>query len=298
MGISISYGEAMCLLCALIWAFNGLVLRTQSFKVPPALMNAVRCGIAALFFWTLLPFGAPLSDYGQVLPHEWALLLGAVLVGVVTGDTLYLVAIREMGVSRTMALVGTFPLTTLLFEWLLLQRPVNRAFVMGCCLVVSGVICLSSRSRQEQAGQNAQPGRLVYGVFLALTAAFLWGLSTVMLKPAIAHLTPVQANSIRMPLVALVLFVVWSWGQREGGIRQMDRRALAIVAGTGVLGMGVGSLLFLEAIQLVGPAKTATLSSASPVFGMVMAVIFLKETMTLRLALGVLLCVAGVWLVL
>ena len=48
----------------------------------------------------------------------------------------------------------------------------------------------------------------------------------------------------------------------------------------------------------IGPAKTTTLSSVSPVFGLVMAVLFLKEKVSLRIVLGAALCVSGVWLVL
>ena len=128
-------------------------------------------------------------------------------------------------------------------------------------------------------------------------AAFLWGLSTVMLRPAIVHLTSVQANSVRMPLVSVILFLVWWWTRLRGCLREMGLRALTIVAATGIAGMGVGSMLFLTAIRLAGPAKTATLASSSLVFGMAMAVAFLKEELTLRLVLGVLLCVSGVWLV-
>ena len=47
-----------------------------------------------------------------------------------------------------------------------------------------------------------------------------------------------------------------------------------------------------------GPAKTATLTSATPVLSLILAVIFLKEQITLRLVTGIALCVAGVLLVL
>lgn len=298
MGLSVSFGEFIGLVCALIWALNGLILRTQSYKIPPALMNAIRCGVASVLFWILLPFESSPLSFLQVPLREWALLIGSVIVGIVIGDTLYLSAIKELGVSRPLALVGTYPLTTLLFEQLLLRHPVSRMFVLGSCLVVVGVICLSFRSRGEGSTFEGRPVRVRLGVFLSLSASLLWGLSTVMLQPAIVHLTAIQANSIRMPLVALMLYLTRYWTGPVVSLRQVDRRSLLIVAGTGILGMGLGSFLFLMAIDLVGPAKTATLSSASPIFGMTMAVIFLKEELTFRVVLGVALCMAGVWLVL
>ena len=73
---------------------------------------------------------------------------------------------------------------------------------------------------------------------------------------------------------------------------------MLILGFSGILGMGIGALAFLTAINLIGPAKTATLTAATPVFGLVMAVLFLKEKPTPPLLAGVALCVTGVWLVL
>lgn len=260
-------------------------------------MNVIRCGVASVFFWALLPLDRPLSSYGQVLPHEWGYLSLSAVLGVVIGDTLYLGAIKQIGVSRAMALAGIHPLTTLFFEWLLLRSPVSWIFFVGSSLVVMGVMCLSYRAQRMPETPDRRPVRFTFGTLLALSAAQIWGLSTVILKPALAHLSPVQANSLRMPFVGIILYSIWSWSGRKAGLRQMDKRSFLIVAGTGILGMGVGSLLYLTSVYRVGPAKTATLVSASPVFGTVMAVFFLKEPLTLRLVLGVGLCVAGVWLV-
>ena len=75
-------------------------------------------------------------------------------------------------------------------------------------------------------------------------------------------------------------------------------RTLVVVGGVGILGMGLGSLCFLTALELIGPAKTTLLAGMSPVLALAMAVLFLKEKVNARIVLGVVLCTAGVWLVL
>ena len=106
-------GEAIGLFCGFIWALNGIITRTQSHKVSPMLMNAIRCGSAGLCFWIALALTSSTAVYGLLSGREWGLLIGSVLIGVTIGDTLYLWSIREIGISRTMALVGVVPLTTL-----------------------------------------------------------------------------------------------------------------------------------------------------------------------------------------
>ena len=294
----ISFGEWLGLAGAVIWAATALMLRTQSFRVPPVVMNAARSLAGAVFFWILLPFGPPLSTLASVPGTEWALLFGAVVIGPVTGETLYLSAIKEIGIARTLALTGTFPLTTLLWEQILLDEPVTRTFVAGSCLVVLGIICLSMRAGVRPGSGDVEGVRLKRGVLLSLGATLLWGLSTTMLKPAIANLTVVQANAIRLPTVALVLFGVWFATRHDVSLRQIDRRSLLVVAAAGIIGTGFGSLAFLGALSLIGPAKTATLSSSAPVFGLAFGVLFLKEKLSFRLILGISLCLTGVWLAL
>lgn len=291
-----SLGELCALGSALLWAVNSMMLRTRSDQVSPPVMNAIRCGTAALFFWILLPFSDPLTGLDQVSLDEWLLLFGSVVIGMTLGDTLYLTAIREIGLSRALALSATYPLATLLFEWLLLQRPATPNLALGCCLVAAGVVLLSGRARQAPATPALRPVRLKYGVALSLVASLLWGLSTVMLYPAVAHLSLVQANAIRMPLVTLLLYAIRIRSPAQ--FRRLDRRTLLVVAGSGLIGMGASSLMYLGAIKLIGATKAVTLTSVSPVFGLILSVVFLKEQVDLRVLLGIATCMGGAWLVL
>lgn len=292
----INYGESVALICSFIWATNGLILKTISERVPPTLITAIRCGIATPIFWVLLPFGPPLETLLAVPLYEWALLIGSVFIGILIGDLLYLHAMRHIGISRTMALVGTFPISTLLWEQLLLDSPTTYTFVLGCFLAASGTILMSRQSQQQK--DNAEFTHMKRGVILALSAALLWGLSTTMLKPAIANLTSVQANSVRMPFVALGLLLIWRFNRRRNAALQLDKKTAIILCFTGLMGMALGSFLYIEAVDQIGPAKTATVSAATPVIALIMAVIFLKEALTIRLVLGISLCVTGVILVL
>jgi len=302
----IGYGEAIGLACAFIWALNGLIMRHYVAAFPPALLNALRCGAAGLLAWLLMPFQPPLATFLQVTSFEWVLLVTSVLLAVGVGDTLYMVALREIGVARALAISGTFPLPTLFFEWLLLDKGFAQTFVIGCVLVVAGVALLSSREQTGRPRDVSSPAQAVpsrrrlsatLGLATALGASVSWGLGTLMTTRAIAQLTAVQANSVRLPLVAaFLLLALRATGYSPRG--RVGSRPLLILALSGIIGMGVGSFLFLEALREIGAAKTTTLSSASPVFGLFLAMAVFGEKADLRTVAGILLCIVGIWLVL
>lgn len=292
----VSTAEIFALACAVIWAVNALILRTLAHEVAPATINAVRCGAAGVAFLLWLPFDAPLASLALVPWSEWGLLLLSLSCGLVIGDTLYLVALREIGVARAMPLSGTFPLSTLLFERVVLGTPLHPSLLAGSLLVGLGVVLLAS-GRRGAATSNTPPLRLLRGVLCALAASLLWGLAVTLLKPALAHLTMVQANAVRMPIVTLLLYVFML---RPSGqpFRGLSRRAWVLLVGSGLSGMGLGAYMFLSALAQIGPSKTVTLTSASPVFGVALAVLFLREKITLRALAGAACCLAGVYAVL
>ena len=257
-------------------------------------MNAIRCTVAGAAFWLALPFDSvPLDSLLKVTSAEWIMMLAALSLGVALGDTLYLVAMKEIGVSRTLALTGTFPLTTLLWQTLLLDAPFSSTLLLGSALVVGGLFFLSRSSATDE-----RPLRLHWGITLSIIAALCWGFSATLLKPATAHMSTIQANAIRMPLIALLLFVVRVLPSGNEHLRGIQVRSLLIVSATGILGSGVGAYLFIYAITQADPAKVVTLTSISPLFGMLLAAVFLRERVTLPIALGVVLCMGGVYAVL
>lgn len=272
-----------------------MILRSQSHLVTPAAMNVIRCGVAGALFWCIVPFNpTPLSALLLVPWRDWALLVASFTIGIAVGDTLYMISIKEIGISRTMALTGVFPLTTLAWEALLLGNPLQTTLMLGSLLVVGGVYFLS---RKDEADNQEDPTQLRRGVLIALVAALLWGLSATLLKPATANMDIVHANAMRMPLIALLVYLARVRPSSRETLRGISLKSFAAVGFSGALGMGLSAYLFIYAIGEIGVGKVVTLSSISPLFGMAMAVIFLKEKVTWQVAAGVGLCLAGVWVV-
>ncbi len=138
---------------------------------------------------------------------------------------------------------------------------------------------------------------MAWGTAAGLLASVSWGLGTLMTSRAITHLTAIQANSIRLPLVSVTVFLLL----RATGYRpevRLKRRPLIIIGCSGVLGMGIGSFLYLEALHQIGATKTTTLAATAPLFGLLLATLIFRERVNPRTVAGVVMCVAGVWLVL
>ena len=135
---------------------------------------------------------------------------------------------------------------------------------------------------------------MLVGVVLALVAAVGWATSTVMVRPALREVDPLVASTIRLPFATIVLTLA------ALRLRRFDSRRLDLKPGTtawlifaGLMTV-VSATLFLWSVELAGAARTAALSSVSPIFSATIAILLLGEQLTPRLAIGMGISLAGV----
>ena len=286
--------EFYAISCAFLWAISSFIVRTQSTTMTPAVMNAIRCAAAGVVFWVLLPFNASVADFAALSALLAALLIGSIVVNIVLGDTFSLVSIRAIGLSRSMSLAGTFPVTTMIFEYLLLGEAAGADLIVGAGLIVVGTYFVSrSRAGAEDSG-DLTSRQLRVGVGFALAASVMWGLGTVLLKPVLEEVSLLVTNAIRMPAAVALLILLRIIPSERRLLRRITWRNIAYLVASGLIGMALGSYLFLAALQELEASRVVTLLAISPLFGMLLSVLFLKEKVGLDVVAGMVLCFAGV----
>jgi drug/metabolite transporter (DMT)-like permease len=132
---------------------------------------------------------------------------------------------------------------------------------------------------------------------LLILACVVWAISTAWLKAGLGDLDVLAVGIIRIVINALILLPVAGLvgGRRE--IAGNGMRNTAALAAAGVLGIGIGSLFYIFAVQEVGAGRTAVLTSTQPLFALPLAVLFLREKITPKVVLGTALCILGIWFV-
>ena len=123
-------------------------------------------------------------------------------------------------------------------------------------------------------------------------------MATVWLGDAVEGQNAVAVTALRLPASALVVgFVAGAMPRssvRRWQISRWDHGALFLA---GVAGTGLGSLLWIYAVQEAGVGRAAVASAISPLFAVPLGAIFLGERLTLWLVAGVAIAVAGIILI-
>jgi drug/metabolite transporter (DMT)-like permease len=125
-------------------------------------------------------------------------------------------------------------------------------------------------------------------VVLALCSAFLFGLMTVLLRPALARGADPLLGSLFTLLPALAVALTAATIVGEWRLSGLWPFLLA-----GLLGPGVSQVLFTLAIREAGPSRTSATVGMAPLFAVLFAVVLLDEPAVAGLVLGAVLIVGG-----
>jgi drug/metabolite transporter, DME family len=288
-------GELSALGGALTWALSSVLLSRISRKLHVLAIGAVRCLSSTVFFLLLVPFSGGWHILSGVDLRAIAALVTSVVIVLGVGDTIFLLSARRIGMVRAMPISMTYPLFTVVLAAIFLHEDVTLLVGLGALLILVGVYLLSSGSRAAPAAPAAKAN--VPGILLALGAAVLWAVGTIVLAPVSQTISPVAANIIRQPAAALMFLVFMPKPQSYREIKKLSRRELLTLIAAGVIASGFGAQFYLLSLRYAGASISAVLGATSPVFSTPLSIILLGEKASFRVVIGSLLIIAGVWLV-
>lgn len=285
-------GEVYALSCAFLWAVSSVLIKSQADRMDIVSIGALRTVPAVLIYWITL---VALNQVPQLLSlslQAWLSLVGSALIGLVIGDLLYFASLKTIGLSRGMPLSATYPFFTLAFAAVLLGEPIGWMVVVGAVLISVGAYLLAF---PRASVTESVPKVSTRGVAMAVGAAVCWGASTVVVRIGLQDAPVVVANAIRLPVLLLSLVTIALRQGTTSQIRHYRPKSLGIVFATGIIGMGLGTFTFLEAVQRVGAARTSVLTATTPLFGLPFALL-MGERPSVRTLTGMALVILGVWL--
>ena len=283
-----------------LWALTSVLLTSQSARLRPLMMSAIRSLTASLILVGILVAAGGLIQFKEMTVLTGFSMIGSGILGQAVGDTLYINALGFLGVTRTFPITNSaYPFITFLLAVLLLGESVAWTLPIGGVLIVGGITWIVLEQRRADAGAEVSV-ELLRGVLFALGAAAMWATATIWLRGQQGNLDAVAAASLRIPAASIAVWgtIAMTRNQPKRPLPALTRRSVAIVAIAGILGTGIGSVLFVYAVDEIGAARTAFLTTSAPVFALPMGVLFLSEKITPRVLLGTLVTIAGIWLVL
>ncbi len=213
-------------------------------------------------------------------------IVSSAILGPILGDTLYMYAIRNVGVSIATPLANSYSLIVTLVSVLFYGEKLSLTNVVGGFLIILSLWILYYERKSLDR-------RSLKGMVAGLGTALMWSLSIISMKQALAlNINPTVIIYIRTFIVALMLtLLVKARGYSLKG--KLYAKTFLILSIGGFFGIGFGVITFLYAISILGAGRVSLIASASPVIATLLAIILLKEKFRIRAILAVILVSLG-----
>lgn len=252
----------------------------------------VNLAVGTLCLWIAL---AVAGRFGPLTASGIALFALAGLIGTVAGRLLRFMSIEKVGASVATAFNNLAPFISTGLAILILGERVTLPILAGTVVIVLGTVLLSTSGRRV----GFQPKHLA----LPILSATCFGIVAILRKLGLGTIGPVPGFAINVTtaFVAFTIFLAVSGHFGAAGNRgTLTFRGSSLVCFIAAgLAENIGVFMLLVALNFGQVNVVAPLASTGPIWALVMSLLFLRgiETVNLRVVIGGLLTVVGVYLI-
>lgn len=280
----------LLVLTNLFWSGNMVVGRALRGDVPPFSLAFWRWTIALAL---TLPLALPhLRAQWPLLRRGWRVIVALGLLGVGGYNTLAYVALQYTAATNAVLLNSFIPIATIALSWAFLNKRLHGLEWLGVLISLAGVTTIVARGELATlAGLTLNVGDL-----WMLVAVFVWAFYTIGLQWRPAGVDPMLMLAAFTSVGLLALAPAYAWEIAQGRQTQVTPAALSGIAYTGVFPAFVGYVFYNRAVGEVGASKASLFIHLMPVFGTLLAALFLDEVPQGYHFIGIVLIFAGITL--
>jgi drug/metabolite transporter (DMT)-like permease len=276
-GVRLTHAAALVALhiAVALFGFAGLfgkwlALSPVAIVLGRTAIAAAALGIVRLRTRARAPFDVRLVGNGVVLAVHWLSFFAAIQVSTV--------AVGLLGFA-------SFPLFTLLAERVFLARRLRRREAATAVLVTAGLVMLVP----ELSFHNPTVQGLAWG----MVSGFTFALLAVMNRRWVGSRTPTDIV-FWQNLLAAVALAPFAWAA-PWAIGTIGGREVMLLIVLGLFCTALAHTLFISGLSVATAHTASVIAALEPVYGIVLALLFLDEVPALRtIAGGVLIVMAAV----
>jgi drug/metabolite transporter (DMT)-like permease len=278
------------LLCitALCWAGNAIVGRLAAGHIPPVTLSFLRWSLAFLiilpFAWTHL-----MRDWGNIRARLGTMIFLSV-IGIGAFNTLQYWSLEYTTALNTLLLQSAGPLFVAVWSLILLGVRLTPAQAVGVALSMIGVLVILLHGDVMALSHiEFNKGDVIFTVAIAIFGLY----SVLTLKRPKIHGLSFAAFTFGCGAVCLTPLLIWELLSRP--VMALNTANLLTLFYVAVFPSTLAYVCFNRGVQLIGANRAAPFFHLVPLFGSVMAMVFLGERPQLFHVIGFALVLTGVF---
>jgi drug/metabolite transporter (DMT)-like permease len=274
---------------SLFWAGNWVIARGLQGQMSPVAMAFWRWFGA---FLILLPFVVrPIVSEWPLLRRSWRLLAFLAVTGVSTFNTLSYTGLKYTTATNGVLLNSIIPILIIVITVVFLRERISAGQFLGVAVSLAGVLMIIGQGELDALiGLRLNPGDL-----WVLGAMLCWAVYTIFLRWRPAGLSSRAFTGAVVAIGVALLIPVFVWDYGVGSRTQWNAATLAAVAYFAIFPSVLAYFFWNAAVARVGGQRAGTFIHLMPVFGALLASLFLGEALLWYHFVGAALIFSGIF---
>lgn len=279
--------HVMLTVTMLCWSGNFIAGRLSAGEVPPISLAGLRWLVAVMI---MLAIAGPRlrSDWPIVRAH-WPILLLLGITGAGLFNSLQYVALNHTSALNALLINSSGPIFVALACLVLFGDRLRGLQWLGIVLSLTGVLTVGTKGRLDALGDvsfNSGDGFM-------LAAMLTWGVYTAFLRkrPPIHFLS---LALVQMIIAAVFNFPLMLWELASGAVLKASLGTVAAVAYVAIFPSIVAYICYQRGVQLLGGARAGIYLHMVTVFGTILSVTVLGESLRSYHLAGFALIILGI----
>ena len=282
-----SSGAGLALLSALLFGASTPLAKVLLRDIDPWMLAGLLylgSGLGLIAVRSLVRvLGSGARSEAAIRGGGWMWLALAILSGGIIAPVLLMVGLAHTAASSAALLLNLEGVLTALLAWFVFRENVDRRIALGMAAIVAGGLVLTWGGHLILSA--------VLGPVMIAGACLAWAVDNNLTR-RVSQTDPVQIALLK-GCVAGVVNVAIAFGLGSA-LPPLGVLGAAVIVG--FAGYGVSLVLFVVALRHIGTARTGAYFSLTPFFGGLVAVLLLREAVTVQIVAAGSLMALGVWL--
>lgn len=288
-------GEILALSAALFWAIGVILFKKSGENMAPLSLNLFKNLIAiALFIPTILLLGESFNP-DQPL-SAWIMLGLSGILGITLADTLFFISLNKLGAGLVAVVDTSYTPFLLSMGYVFLGDRIGPIAFLGACFIVAGLI-IGSLSEPE-------PGRtrkdILIGTIIGITGIFTMVVGIIIIKDVLNNAPLIWASGVRLffGIIGLIPIIFFNRTRRKRFISNLSQpRTWKIGVPAAISGSFLAMICWVGGLKYTDVSIAGMLNQLSTIFIFVLAILFLKESVSWKRILAIFLSFLGAVLV-
>ena len=276
------------ILATMIWGLTPTINKVLSEYDSPFIVTFFRFFFAALLFAILFKYYKKNFFFQK---SSFSLFFWLGFFGFVMHNALMCKGLEGTSAGSTSVIMSLIVVQVVLIDWLIFKRAPSLQVALGIILSVLGVYFVSV----DGSVQNREV--FYFEEFLVFLSALSWAIYTVICRSALRKHDELTLLTCATFVAVLFLTPVPIFHYETVAKIIGNPFSLLLLIFTGLISSALTFFWHQQAIRKIGVLTTSIFLNLVPIFGVLSAHLILKEEIDARMLIGVVITVAGIFIV-